>query len=488
MSLSASPLSASPIWQAQRDYYAKQKIESWRQQVPFYATSNAYMAHVYARLIEAFILDRHKLGFHDPVTIIELGAGSGQLSYLLLQQLSANHAVNSSDWHYVMTDAEPALIDFWRSHLGFTSYLSDSQLEMLVWDIGHSFPGAIEAYGKQGSVIFIANYVFDSLPADIYHIQDESIFPVYVSIDSSLPIDDFSTLKIKFEPQGAITTDDPVLSHYRQNLLNSTILYPSATCQFLASLYEMSRYGALILCSDKAYIDLDELDGLSNPELTPHNGCFSMMVNMDALKRWCDIHGGFAYLPSRRSGLKTVLLGLGLSKLDCRQLLRTASGLINAFSPGQYLEIYKQARLQVNQLSLEAWTSYLALSHWDPTLFLHAYRRIIDQLDGSDMLSVDYLLDHLDKIAQQVYWLPFNDDIWFMLGVLCHELKRYAQAAGYYQQSLQYYPAVFGVYFNLAVCQVHCGMSEAAIVSFQAAEQLDPGDKRTQAWLSRLSA
>lgn len=478
-------LSSSPIWQAQRDYYAQQGVESWRQSVPFYATSNAFIASCYVKSITACMRDLRAKGDQSAVTIVELGAGVGQLSYLLLDQLSRCEGLNADDWRYIMTDAETSLVDFWKSHPGFSHYFESQQLEASVWEIGSEMPSCVMAASEQGLVIYIANYIFDSLPADVYRIQAETIAPVYVALNQSLPIDDFSSLTLSFDIQPEAHIEDPILEQYRQTLLNTTILYPSATLAWLESVKAISPHGYLVLCSDKAYVDLEELDGLSMPEVTPHQGCFSMMVNMHALSEWCHNQGGFFSLPTRRSGLKTMLLAVGLQQCNFPQLI-TACAAVNQFTPGQYLDIYKHCRLQAAQLSLDTWTSFLGLSGWDPTLFLHGYRTILDQLDGADMLTVNYLLDHLDLIASQAYWLPFYQDIWFMLGVLCHQLKRYHQASRYYQQSLQYYPGVFGVYFNLAICQANCTLRLDAIKNFKLAQELDPADHRVKDWLVRL--
>jgi SAM-dependent MidA family methyltransferase len=73
------PLSQSCLWQAQRHYFEEEGIHAW-QQVPFFVTSNPFIADRYARLIIAYLQDMQ----HDPaepIYIVELGAGTGQFSY-----------------------------------------------------------------------------------------------------------------------------------------------------------------------------------------------------------------------------------------------------------------------------------------------------------------------------------------------------------------------------------------------------------------------
>lgn len=483
-----TPLSQLDIWQHQRQFYAQNGIESWKDQVPFYATSNAYIAHTYVSLIVSFIQDRHHQGLVEPITIVELGAGCGQLSYLILHQLTHHTAISNHDWHYVMTDAATGVVDFWQSHLGFQSYITDNQLSMLAWEIGKVCPPSIIQAGQSGALIVVANYIFDSLPADIYHIEDEVLSPVYVASDVAHKqcSVDFSDITLSFHVQPSIEPNDPVLSFYRRTLLSSTILYPQSSIDLLAELKVVAKHGCLVITSDKAYVDIDELDYLDAPELTPHAGCFSLMVNFDALNRWCITQGGFAKMPSCRSGLKTGLLALNLVADNYPALANTAHQVIEGMSPGQYLDIYRHVHKKINQVSLDTCASYLALSQYDPTLFLHLYRHIMDSLDGADLLTVNYLMRQIDHVAKQFYWMPYQDDCWFLLGVLCHQLKRYPDAIKYYQQSLLYYPAVFGVYFNLGICQANCHLTQDAVKSFKKALALDPADARTQDWLQRL--
>jgi len=45
------PLSQSVLWNFQREFYKREGMEAWNWQVPFYVTSNPYIANSYASLI-----------------------------------------------------------------------------------------------------------------------------------------------------------------------------------------------------------------------------------------------------------------------------------------------------------------------------------------------------------------------------------------------------------------------------------------------------
>jgi hypothetical protein len=75
----ARRLSESSLWRLQRRYYETAGPEAWSSAtVPHYITSNPYIASAFADVILAFQRD-----VGEPITVVELGAGSGRFSYLL---------------------------------------------------------------------------------------------------------------------------------------------------------------------------------------------------------------------------------------------------------------------------------------------------------------------------------------------------------------------------------------------------------------------
>ena len=81
--------SESPIWELQRTYYEEQGLKAWQSgEVPLYITNNPMIARAYADIIFGFLQDRSRLGHtSEPVTILELGAGSGRLAFHVLKEL-----------------------------------------------------------------------------------------------------------------------------------------------------------------------------------------------------------------------------------------------------------------------------------------------------------------------------------------------------------------------------------------------------------------
>lgn len=489
-------LSTASIWQRQCDFYAREGTAAWYNQVPFYATSNAFIARAYADMMIAFMDDWHAQHGNQLFHIVELGAGSGQFAYLCMQSLAKHAQAKDYQWQYVMTDFDEKLISFWRNHSAFQPFLTHDQLLFAQATAGQQLDQLGEILAdSDGPVMIVANYLFDSLPADIYKVSNEQLFPVAVTVttdednlDEQHQIADFENVTMHCEASDQpYASDNVLLEQYRLELLDSYILYPTASIELLDQLKAILPQGMLLLATDKAYGSAEELDYLEPPELTGHNGCFSMMVNFDCIARYAKLHQGSAAISSIRAGIKTAVFGIGFSLSHLERLRASTQHYLQQFAPTDYLNMYRNMQKKLDSFSLEEAMSMLALSNWDATVFQRLYKVIFGQLDGADMLTINYLLDHLPVIAAHYYWLEEGEDLLFQIAVVFHTLKKYHQALEYYELSLQYFPGIFGLYFNMGVCHHHLGQAGLARERFEQALQLDPDNPQTKEWLARLT-
>lgn len=489
-------LSESQIWQQQSDFYRREGASAWENKVPFYATSNAFIAHAYADMIMSFMQDWHKKHGSTCFKILELGAGCGQFSYLCLQALTERPHSDDFSWQYIMSDLDDGLISFWQQHRAFKAFMDAGQVAFSKGVIG-SDTGVLNFFAADcdAPLIVIANYLFDSLPADIYKVGNETLRPVRVTIttgdtnvDESGAVEDFEKLSVIYLPDLTDQpSEDPILNQYRLELLDSHILYPRASLILLEALLQSVPEGVFLLTTDKAYVHADELDYLDYPEITGHGGCFSLMANYDAIRRFAELNNGSAYLPSTRAGIKTAAFSLGFELNGFMRLPYKLNRYIQEFSAAEYLHLYRNIQKKTDGIGLEAALSFLALSQWDAMVFKHLYNAIYDQLNGADMLSVTYLREHLPIIANHYYKLDNSDDILFQIAVLFHTLKDYTQAITCYRKSLEYFEPNFGLLFNMGVCYYHLNQLDQAKASFEKAQRLDPADAKTREWLSKLT-
>lgn len=243
------PLSRSAIWKIQRDYFAECGIEAWnRGEMPHYITNNPFMAKAYAEVVSGWLRDCATLAGEgsDPVYIVELGSGLGRFAYHFLRRLGtmlSRPRLRSVPFRYAMTDFTAKTIEFWRAHPKLRPLVDDGILDFARFDAAE--PGEIymieAGYQLELSarpMVLLANYVFDSVPQDLFSVRDGQLLESKMDVASSKPGDTLaspcvlSRLQISLEHLPAPTDyySDPefnrILEHYRNNLTNTTFCFP----------------------------------------------------------------------------------------------------------------------------------------------------------------------------------------------------------------------------------------------------------------------
>ena len=137
-------LSESMLWAAQREYYHVQGVSAWSGAVPFYITSNPYIANVYATIVVRYIQDCLK---HNPKAIketfyiLEIGAGSGQFSFYVLRRLKYllnALGIDKLKYCYVIGDFTEHNIAYWEGHYALAPFLAENILDFAVYDAGET--------------------------------------------------------------------------------------------------------------------------------------------------------------------------------------------------------------------------------------------------------------------------------------------------------------------------------------------------------------
>lgn len=75
-------LSASPLWPLQRRFFERAGPAAWADDtVPHYVTNNAGLAAAYAEVLLGWLRDAGPLDGGQPLTVVEIGAGSGRFAF-----------------------------------------------------------------------------------------------------------------------------------------------------------------------------------------------------------------------------------------------------------------------------------------------------------------------------------------------------------------------------------------------------------------------
>ena len=303
-------LSESLIWGFQRAAYQEQGIENWRQgTLPYYVTCNPFIAAAYAKLVFAYFRDccqaNPHLDLNYPLYIVELGSGTGRFAYYFLkkfQQLHQDSRLKHIPFKYVMTDFTADNITYWRNHSHLQPMIESGILDFASFDIErdaelalHLSQERLTPENAHNPIVILANYVFDSVPQDLFSIVNGQLYERLSTIHSPQPEPNLtdpeliSRIEISYDNQ-LVTTGpyaeavfNQILADYRQRLANTDILFPILALRCLNRWRELAGGRLLLISGDKGYSREEDLSFLEEPYIATHGPVFSMMVNYHAL-------------------------------------------------------------------------------------------------------------------------------------------------------------------------------------------------------------
>lgn len=503
--------SKSVLWAAQREYYDTEGIDAWAADVPFYVTSNPFIANCYANVAIRFVQDwlkKHPEAIDEPFYFLELGTGPGQFSFYLLKtfsEIKRRLGMLDLKLRYIMSDFTEKNIAFWAQHEKLQPYLEDGILDFAQLDLENDTEIHLQRSGVtltagsiQNPLMVVANYIFDTLRTDIFTIENEKLFESVVSLktdkhnfENDKPKD---WAKVDVEHSGVEVTNgyykDPhynaVLSDYHKALTQTHFLFPIATLDAIKHLQAIANGKMLVLSSDKAYSTMEEQDELEYPELAFH-GSFSVMANFDAIARVFKNAGGDALLQTPREGITTGVFASGIHFSDYPETMQALEDYIEGFSPGDYFLLHDQVCNEDENVKLEVYAALLAMSRWDPYVYDLVNERVIELLDDEpDHDTLEYLTQNMHKIADNFYFVPGTEDVLFNVGLFFHEAERYEKALKFYQESLRVFGELHETIFNIGICFYELDQLEKAREYFKRSIKIDSSQKDAKDWLKTV--
>ncbi len=491
--------SRSHIWHAQRSFYDKKGADAWAKEVPFYITSNPFIANAYAKIIISFIKDCRSQGICDTFYLVELGAGPGLFSFYLLNQLTdMAKALNWQDlpFCYVMTDFTEKNIEFWQSNPELKKFLDAGSLDFAKIDIENDSSVKLIHNGKtlltdhsDSPLIVIANYLFDSIVGDIFQIKNGKLYESLVSLSTTAKNlkdgapKNWKQVKISHAEKLVKNTYysephfDSVLFEYKNLLKNSYFNFPSGSLRGIAHLNKIAHGKMLLLSSDKGFVSPKELDDMKFPELDFH-GSFSLMVNYDAICAYFEALNGDAFLQTPRGGLTTNAFVSGFKFDDLPLTNMALNDCVDSFSPTDYFNLFEYIEKNSEKMDLEAIAGALSMSRWDPYVFMRLSSQLTNLVEKQTDEMIDYIFEKIERVAENFYFVPGCDDVLFAIGVLFYAIDDYTTALYYYHQSLNYFPEESAeTYYNIGLCHFYEKRYKHAINYFEKSLEKDPKSK-----------
>jgi tetratricopeptide (TPR) repeat protein len=499
--------SESSIWQLNRDYYEEAGIDAWRSGVvPHHVTSNSMVGRTYAELILGFLRDVSEQGnTTDVVYILELGAGHGRLSFHILQHLEILIRLSSQvlpPFCYILSDIVEEDLDFYRNHNQLQKFFDKGCLDIAYFDAVESQEIKLRYSGKliersdlNQPIVALANYFFDSIPVDLFRLEDDKIYSCMVCVDTSKTVmGDSSTIEnIKLEYKETLVAntfyndavDNEILSEYSSKDLSTYLFYPRKSMHCLHNLSSLSKKGLMVLSMDKGFHVLSELDKKEKPDVIKH-GSFSLWVNYHALGAYCKNKGAKVLFPDYSNFHIEVACFLMLSNEDSyNNTIGAYERLVNNFGPDDFNTIKKMSYRNARHLELSEIIAVIRLGASDSSLFMRLLPMIklhVKQISLEDRIR---LVQLLRQVSHFYFHIGESDDVVFAIGGLYYDLGCYEESLNSFRQSVTNYGPKEDSYYNMALCFYQLRMDTEFVKILKETQNLYP-DSISTAELKKL--
>jgi tetratricopeptide (TPR) repeat protein len=502
--------SESCLWKMQREYFDQAGINAWVNQVPFYITSNPYIAYCYARTTLSFIQDIIKSNpqaRQHPFYILELGTGSGRFSFYVIKaigELQTLLGLEDISICYVMSDFTKNNIKYYETHPALLPYIERGVVDFALFDMEVERPITLLKKNLRlapetlvNPLIVYANYIFDTISHDAFTVHGDKLYELLLSTSTpetnmlnNRPQDmeqlkiDFKVNEIKSNYYNDPVLDD-ILEEYKNTLQDSSVLFPIGSIRAIKLLRKLANDKLFIISSDKGYSSIKSLDNLGHPSLSFH-GSFSMMVNFHAIAEYFKNSGGDYFLQTPRKGIKTSIFSSSYKLADLPQTRLALNEYIEGFAPADYFTLHRRMSDTFQECSLDTIAAHMNFSHWDPHIFTKLANRVNSTIDDAESDTAIFLASNMHKIAANYYYMPKSDCVLFEIAVFFHTIKHFEDALTYYQEAKKYIGDQFGLFYNTALCEHHLQMYDASLADFKTASAIDPESKECKEWIVYL--
>lgn len=502
-------LSHSILWDLQMAAYCQFGPQAWAGQgVPFYPTSNPYIARQYAQVAAGYLRDCLCPGAPTPIDpaqplyILDLGAGSGRFGYLFLKNLmevTASLRLNLKI-RYIMTDIASANIEFWRTHPYLQRYIDRGMLDFAFYHHAEQSGSlslilsgeTLSADTLVNPLILIGNYFFDTIPQDLFMAKDGKILEgrVTLSVEENEQTKKLSHtdpaiinhLKTHFDYVPIADVDhyypdspelNTILRSYAQMFDNIPILFPEGAFKSIKYFSALSKGRFLLLAGDQGRCTEKQLEDLKNPYIAKH-GSFSIPVNYHAIAKYFRSQGGVSLLTTHPQPIFIVTASIMGGSLDAFMETNFAfRSHVDFFEPNEYFLLLDYTEKEWATPNLDTILLLIKLGNWDPINCHLFFERILKALPKAEAQMKIKLGETIHRVWENFFPVTKEEAGFIMnLGVLFFGMQRYQEALLYFERAA----AIKGddpvIFQNMAVCYDNLGDGDAAKTYKQKATAL----------------
>lgn len=438
-----TPLSQSRVWSLQHDFYDARGSDAFAD-VPHQVVDNPFVAAAYARVVSGFLRDcaRGALDLDEPLYVVELGAGAGRFAHGFVRELGERLErlpLQLPPIVYVMTDFADTTIADWERN----DALADERIDFARFDVARDATLRLRRRGVEltrlaNPLVVLANYLFDSVPADAFAVADGAISECLVAVEG----DDVDTMELTYTRR-PIAADhygdadlDALLERYRTSLSDTVVTIPRAAIDCLGRLRALSGDRLLLLSADKAHSTEEALDLREEPDVSRHGGCFSLMVNFHALGLYARRNGGSAYDGGdRHETIDVAAYVFGDPPGGYAETALAYDDAIERFSPDDHFTLTEGVDRVAGELTVAELVALLRLTGWDAFTLLSVAEALRERLADADEAVVEDLRQALYATYDGHFSVPGEGDLPFAIGLLLYDMGDYEDALEFFEAS-----------------------------------------------------
>ncbi|MBI1281282.1 MAG: hypothetical protein GC179_24355 [Anaerolineaceae bacterium] len=478
--------SQSLIWKLQRQYYIDQGVDAWSKlYIPFGITTNPVIAMAYSRVIYGYIRDwLAQIDISEPVYIVEIGAGSGRLGYNILNQLEefySSSAVKHVPYQYVLTDLAKKNVEFWKTHPQLEPYVEAGKVDFARFDLANDTELTLEHSGKKlvsgtlkNPVIVIANYTWDTLPADLFYVEDGQLFEVQTSLVTEQPETNLSDpelikrIDVVYD-RFPTTTDfyhDPqmraLLEMYRQQLQDSMLIFPYNALQCIHRLQQLSNNRMMLLTADKGDHRIEDLVSSDIPQMALHDNGFSIQFNYHAITKFFEHQHGTVLTTTHSFNSINILVCL-LGDSEFAETRHSYHDYIERINPADFYTVLMEFPNQ-SAMTLENLLAYVRLKSYDSHAFIVVYNKLLTLIAEQYTVANAYNLQLvLRGVWDNYYHLGEQYNLPVKIATILQKVKDYKSALGFYMYAIQLYGTSTHIRMSMVICHMGLGNRQMAL-------------------------
>ena len=490
--------SESLIWQFNRDFYQEKGISAWSDDtVPHHLTSNSSVGRTYAALIYAILKDLSSVeNENEIVYILDLGAGHGRLGFHILkhlQSLISESVEKIPKYCYILSDIVHDNLTFLSNHPQLQDFFRDGVLDISYYDAIESeklylrkSKTTINPTELKQPLLAIANYFFDTIPSELFFIQNNVISDCFVSISSK-------ENPVEMDPEGLIdnmnltyhksvsnlplykeTLLNEILEDYREFKSDTHVFFPKKAMDCLTNLKALSKTGLVLLTMDKGFHELNSLKNKKEPDIVKH-GSFSLWVNYHALSKYCTKKGGRVLFPSFSNFHLEIGCLLFLTSHESYLHTNLAyNDVVNNFGPDDYNSIKRLIYSNLSRLKLVELIAFYRLSAYDSTIFIKLLPRLKQVIKTITIKERRRLAETLNSVWEIYFNINEDFDLSYEIGGIFYDLGYYSEALNYFQYSVDLFGIKADVSYNQALCYYQLRQDKLFFKTLNIIKQLFP--------------